>query len=266
MKYIINEALSITLNKKGQATIHDTACLLAAIAGLRHDPDASQGAANIFVGEDGTHYWIPKPVAAGITPDYSEFANMMQLAPHKNPAFCHVLMRKLGLIVSPVLLDGGHLAGQWRVEYVTFYGVTDFKNNGWTFGENEPVSETSQNLFEAICRTAIRVAGVGRKAYLLRESKDSNDAKLIYLSDWCIDWIAQNTTDAERLQPVPALDAYAVCGISEEDAKRILENAIAESKANAEAAPAPVPSAESSAPTTNEPAPEGSAPATAPIE
>lgn len=238
MKYSINENLSITVNDKGQASKNDVACLLAVIAGLRHDPETSTGAANIFVGEDSTRYWVPKTVAPGAEPDFSDFASMMQLAPHNNPAFCQALMRKLGLVVSPVLMEHGHLVGAWKVEHVAYYGATNFKEHGWQHGTNEPVQEVSSNLFEAICRAALRVAGVGRRAYLFSPEENSPDAMLIYLSDWVRDWIIHNTSDSDRLKAIPPLDSYAICGISEDGAQRIITEALKGAQ-TAESSPLP---------------------------
>lgn len=235
MKYHINENLSITVNEKGQATKSDVACLLAVITGLRHDAEGSAGAANVFVGEDETRYWVAKPVAPGTEPDFSDYASMMQLAPHNNPAFCQALTRKLGLFISPVLMDQGHLVGAWKVEHMAHYGVTNFKENGWQHGALEPVQENSANLFEAICRAAMRVAGIGRRAYLFTPDPDRTDSQLVFLSDWVRDWIIQSTTDGDRLKPIPALDAYAICGIDEDNALRILREQTEEAKQDVDA-------------------------------
>lgn len=243
-KYFINEHLAVTINEKGSMSNNDVACALAILVGLKHDVEASQGAANIFVGEDGTSYWVPKPVAAGEEADFSAYANMMQLAPHSNPAICHAIVRKLGLFITPVILDGGLLAGLWRVEYVAQYGTTNFKEHGWVAGAMEPVQETAPVLLDAIIRTALRVMGINRRAFIHHGADDKNT--LIHISDWVHSWVLQNTNEGDRLTPVPALDSYAVCGIDEDKANEIMETAIAEAKAQAaeptksDTAPAPV--------------------------
>lgn len=243
-KYFINEHLAVTINDKCGMSNNDIACALAILVGLKHDAEASQGAANIFVGEDGTSYWVPKPVAAGEEADFSAYANMMQLAPQSNPAICHSIVRKLGLFITPVILEGGHLAGLWRVEYVAQYGTTNFKDNGWVAGAMEPVQETAPVLLDAIIRTALRVMGINRRAFIHRGEDDKNT--LIHMSDWVHNWVLQNTNEGDRLTAVPTLDAYAVCGIDEDKANELIESAIAEAKAEAaketkpEEAPAPV--------------------------
>lgn len=243
-KYLINEHLAVTINDKGTMNKSDVACAVAILVGLKHDVEASQGPANVFVGDDGARYWIPKPVQAGEEADFSDYANMLQLAPHSNPAICHMIVRKLGLFITPVIVDGGNLAGLWRVEFVAQYGTTNFKEFGWVAGAMEPVQETAPVLLDAIIRTALRVMGINRRAFIHRGEDDKNT--LIHMSDWVHNWVLQNTNEGDRLTAVPTLDAYAVCGIDEDKANELIESAIAEAKAEAaketkpEEAPAPV--------------------------
>ena len=226
MKYKITDLLSISVDEKYNTSKTEAACLLAIMCGLVHEPELSQGSANVFKGGDGVHYWIAKSNIAGEEVDFSEYAAMQQFAPLHNPAICQLLAHKFGFHVAGVPYEGGSLAGLWRVEYISGYGVTNFAQNGWTHGANEPVMEASVNMNQAICQAALRVAGVGRKAYLLT-IKDSQKQKLIYMSDWVYQWIVQNTADAEYLTPIPELDMYAITGIDEKEADKVISEAVA---------------------------------------
>lgn len=225
MKYKITDLLSISVDDQYNTSKTEAASLLAIMCGLVHVPELSQGSANVFKGGDGAHYWIAKSNIAGEV-DFSEYADMQQFAPHHNAAICQTLAHKFGFHVSGLPYEGGMLSGLWKVEFISGYGVTNFAQNGWTYGANEPVMETSTNLFEAICRTALRLVGVGRKAYLLTV-KDSPKQTLIHMSDWVYQWIVQNTADAEYLIRVPELDMYAITGIDEKDAEEIISEALA---------------------------------------
>lgn len=227
MKYKISNLLSITTHDDGTFSKTEASCALAVIGGLRHDEAASSGTANVFIGEDGAHYWIPKAVVAGAEPDFTEYASMPQLDTFNNPAFAQMLVRRMGLIVNPVVFEHGNLVGQWRVESNNHYGANDFLKSGWKHGSDEPVLEQSVSLTNAIAAAALRVAGVGRKAYVFKNDADGAST-LIFLSELILNWIQANTDISPNLHPVPELDAYAIIGIDEDDAMEVITKTLTE--------------------------------------
>ncbi|CAH3930504.1 TPA: hypothetical protein ACGFAK_005047 [Serratia marcescens] len=226
MKYRLNEHLTLTTTEQGLNHL-EASNALALIAGLTHDHVASQGPANVFVASDGSRAWIRKQVADGTEPDYSAFQNMPELNPFTNMAFCQSLIRSLGLVVSPILFENGNLVGQWRVELNTNYGANDMANSGLKVGVNEPVSEMSHSIMQAVCFAALRVAGIGRKAYLLRPEVEGERPSLQWMGDHTYAWMLANTDMGDDVVPVPELDEYAVTGISPEDAATKIEAALA---------------------------------------
>ncbi|HFF9481074.1 TPA: hypothetical protein ACGFA2_004520 [Serratia marcescens] len=225
MKYRLSEHLSLTLTNNGVDPI-EASNALALIAGLKHDHVASQGPANVFVAEDGSRAWIRKQID-GAEPDYSAFEHMPELNPFENHAFCQSLIRSLGLVVTPIIFENGNLVGQWRVELNTTYGANDMANTGLKVGSMEPVSEVSTSLLSAVCFAALRIAGIGRKAYLLRSDVEGEMPTLQWMSDQIYAWMLANTDMGDDVVHVPELDEYAVIGISPENAASRIEEALA---------------------------------------
>jgi hypothetical protein len=226
MKYRLNDHLTLTTTDSGLNPF-EASNALALLAGLKHDHIASQGPANVFVAQDGSRTWIRKQVTEGSEPDYSAFESMPELSPFNNIAFCQSLIRSMGLIASPILFENGNLVGQWRVELNTNYGANDMANTGLKVGTQEPVSETSHSLIQAVCFAALRVAGIGRKAYLLRPEVDGDKPSLQWMGDNTYAWMLANTDMGNDVVHVPELDEYAVIGISPDNAAGIIEAALA---------------------------------------
>lgn len=226
MKYLLSEHLSLTLTNNGVDPI-EASNALALIAGLTHDHVASQGPANVFVAEDGSRAWIRKEISDSAESDYSAFEHIPELNPFENLAFCQSLIRSLGLVVTPIIFENGNLVGQWRVELNTTYGANDMAKTGLKVGSMEPVSEVSSSLMSAVCFAALRIAGIGRKAYLLRSDVDGENPTLQWMSDQVYAWMLANTDMGDDVIHVPELDEYAVIGITPEKAAANIEQALA---------------------------------------
>ncbi|CAM3952326.1 hypothetical protein [Serratia silvae] len=230
MKYRLTDDLSLTTTDRN-LDIVEASNALALIAGLKHDPVASLGPANVFVAENGSRTWIRKHPTEGSAPDFSAYETMPELRPFENLAFGQSLVRSMGLVVSPVVFKNGDLIGQWCVELNTGYGANDMAKTGLKFGATEPVSEVSGVLSHAICFAALRIAGIGRKAYVLQPAVEGENLTLQFMSDTTYQWMLENTDMGKDVFHVPALDEYAFTGISAEEAAAKIEAIMSVEKA-----------------------------------
>ncbi|UAN54747.1 hypothetical protein KGP26_29820 (plasmid) [Serratia sp. JSRIV002] len=235
MKYRLTDDLSLTTDTDRNLDIVEASNALALIAGLKHDPVASMGPANVFVSADGSRTWIRKHPTDDSAPDFSAYETMPELRPFDNLAFGQSLVRSLGLVVSPLIFKNGDLIGQWYVELNTGYGANDMAKTGLKVGTYEPVSEVSDVLNHAICFAALRIAGIGRKAYVLKPAVEGEKPTLQFMSDTTYQWMLENTDMGKDVIPVPELDEYAFTGISAEDAVAKIESILSVEKAQDQA-------------------------------